>query len=116
MARVRIVDDSVWFRHIDGDEPLRQRLQSLKAGDAIDLSVDGVRGRWVRMQDGRDGRPTLGIKPVADMKDVWARWRKEPPRIVDIHLLESEDSYLTSVGALMTEWNTKEDEEAFGDL
>ena len=116
MARIRIVDDSIWAKHIEDGAALKKRIVSLKAGDELDLEVDGVVGRWERMRDGRDGRPTLGIKPLAAMREIWSLWRKQPARIVEVREVVAADSYLASVGQLMSEWDTPEDDEAYRDL
>jgi hypothetical protein len=116
MAKVKIVDDAIWVRHIEGDRTLREVVQGLVAGELIDLEVDGIAGRWVKMRDGRDGRPTSGIRPVDEMKAVWARWRQEEPRIVDVRMIAAGDGYLAALPALLSEWDSPEDDEAFRDL
>lgn len=117
MATVRISDDAIWVKHIEGSERLAQRIRTLSAGDVVELEVDGIVGRWQRMSDGRDGRPTLGIKPISHMKEVWARLRTQHTgRIVEVRETQTADSYLAAVGATLSEWDTPEDEAAYGDL
>jgi hypothetical protein len=48
-----------------------QRGLGLRGGETVDLVVDGVRGAWRKMDDGRDGRPTTGIRPIGRMQDFW---------------------------------------------
>ena len=37
----------------------------------VNLKVDGITGRWEKMADGKDGRPTNGLKPNAGAKRAW---------------------------------------------
>lgn len=116
MGKTTIKDDSIWIKHIEGDDELRQRISQLDAGDVVDLEVDGIVGRWERMRDGRDGRPTLGIKPIESMRQVWARLRKDSGRVVNIREVKTADAYLASLTPLMSEWDSPEDERAYHDL
>ncbi len=57
----------LWFRHLPG--PIGSRLATLKPGESISLMIrrtgetDQVAAtRWARMQSGRDGRPTHGVR------------------------------------------------------
>ncbi|MBI4920346.1 MAG: hypothetical protein HY834_01230 [Devosia nanyangense] len=116
MGKVRISDNSIWLKHIEADAPLRDRLTSLKAGDVVELEVAGIVGRWERMRDGSDGRPTEGIKPVEGMKRVWTQLQSERGRVVDVRQVQSADSYLAALGATLSEWDSPEDEAAYRDL
>ena len=117
MAKVRINDDAIWLKHVEGDPRLGQRIRSMAAGDVLDLEVNGVVGRWERMRDGKDGRPTFGIRPVAEMKDVWARFRRSATgSIVDVREVTTADAYLAALGPLLSEWDSPEDELAYRDL
>ena len=116
MAKVKITDNSIWLKHIEGDHPLRQRLEALRAGQVVDLEIDGVVGRWERMKDGRDGRPTPGIKPIDAMRDVWSRLQKDRGRVVELRPVQGVDRYLASLRPLLSEWDSPEDEEAYRDL
>lgn len=116
MGKVRISDDAIWVKHIEGDAGLESRLKALAANDIIDLEIDGIVGRWQRMKDGKDGRPTFGIKPIEAMRDVWARLRQQTGRVVDIREVLTADSYLASLTGLMSEWDSPQDEAAYRDL
>jgi hypothetical protein len=116
MGRVRIADNSIWLKHIEQDDPLRERLRSLRPGQTVDLEVAGVVGRWARMNDGRDGRPTEGLRPIESMKTVWTKLQKDRGKVVGVRQVTSADSYLASLGSTLDEWNSPEDEEAFRDL
>ena len=77
MGLVTIKDDVIWFSHLSGDPPLLHQLLSLPDGGGIRLVIDGVEGDWVRMAAGKDGRPTLGIRPMGTMADVWRAYYRD---------------------------------------
>lgn len=116
MASVVIRDDAIWIGHIEGNQALQERLRQLRAGDVLDLEVDGIVGTWERMRDGRDGRPTLGIKPISHMKQVWAEMRRRTGRTVHIREVATAETYLSTVSSTLDEWNSPEDEAAYADL
>lgn len=68
------------------------------------------------MKDGKDGRPTEGIRPIDRMKDVWTKMQRDRGRVVEIRQVLSADSYLAALSDTLDEWNSPEDEEAFRDL
>ena len=70
MARTAVRDVVIWVKHIHGED-VTQRVLGLQGGETLDLVVDGVRGAWRKMDDGRDGRPTTGIRPIGRMQDFW---------------------------------------------
>ncbi|HMN86556.1 MAG TPA: hypothetical protein PKA74_11275 [Bauldia sp.] len=116
MGLTTIHDDAIWARNVEGDPALSARIRALAPGEVIDLEVDGIVGRWERMRTGRDGRPTLGIKPIGEMRRVWARLRSEGRRIVPIREVLLADSYLAALAPALSEWDSPEDEAAYGDL
>lgn len=116
MGKVEVRDDAIWLKHIEGDQHLHRKIMSLPPGGIIDLEIDGIVGRWERMKDGKDGRPTLGIKPIEAMRSVWARLRHQPGRVVDIREVMTADSYLAALTPLLSEWDSPEDEMAYRDL
>lgn len=71
MGVVEIRDHSIWARHIHGDNSLKERILNLRAGARLCLAIDGVKGDWVKMDDGKDGRPTPGIKPIGETRTFW---------------------------------------------
>ncbi len=71
MSIVEVHDHVLWIKHIHGNEGLKADLHALEGGDVIELSVDGFRGYWKKMDDGRDGRPTPGIKPIGPAREHW---------------------------------------------
>jgi hypothetical protein len=116
MGHVKIKDDALWATHIEGDDRLRDRLLKLPSGASVDLEVDGIVGRWVKMKDGKDGRPTPGLRPIDRMQRVWKSFQARRGDIVTIRETRTADSYLEALRGTLSEWNSPEDEEAFRDL
>jgi hypothetical protein len=89
MAKTPVRDVVIWAKHIHGDGELLASLEALRGGDTIDLIVDGVRGVWRKMADGKDGRRTPGIRPIGAAqtfwKDLYASRRGD---VVDVELAE----------------------------
>ena len=116
MGRLKIRDDVIWISHIEGDEGLRRRVQSLGGGALIELEVGGIVGQWQKMKTGRDGRPTTAIKPVGAMREVWKQFQVRRGEIIPIRETQTADGYLASLRATLSEWDSPEDDEAFRDL
>jgi hypothetical protein len=116
MAYVEICDDAMWATRIEGGKALKDRILSLAPGEVIELEVDGIVGRWERMRNGTDGRPTKGIKPIGPMKEVWTRLQSRRGEVVEIREVRTADAYLAALSNTLSEWNSPEDEEAFRDL
>lgn len=76
-ARVEVRDNSLWVSHISGDDRLAAQLLSLKQGQSVTLSIDGVTGFWEKMKDGSNGAATPGLKPIGKMKQIWRQWYTE---------------------------------------
>lgn len=77
MALVEVRDHVVWLKHIHNDPDTVARLQSLSAGQCVELAVDGVRGWWRRMADQPSGRPTPGLTPLSQIKPFWQTLYKD---------------------------------------
>jgi hypothetical protein len=117
MGTVKVNDDAIWLKNVESDRALADRIKAMRPGDVLDLEVDGIVGRWERMRDGRDGRPTLGIKPIAGMRQVWARLRHQRRNaVVAVREVVTADSYLAALAPTLSEWNSPEDDEAYRDL
>ncbi len=114
MGMMSIVDNSIWFRHLPDD--LRAKAENLKAGERILLEIDGVTGWWERMQDGRDGRPSLGLKPVDGMREVWTHWQARRGERVSVNDPVNVERYLAALSGTLEEWDSPEDEAAYADL
>ena len=68
---VEVRDDVLWANHIHGNDPLKTEITELSAGCLIELEIDGFLGTWEKMADGKDGRPTFGIKPRGPAQTRW---------------------------------------------
>lgn len=84
VGEVEVRDNALWIRHICGDPALRERLLGLPAGMSVVLEVDGFRGRWEKMKDGTDGRPTNGLKPVGPARAQWDALQEQRGTLVRI--------------------------------
>lgn len=114
---IEIRNNAIWFKQLEAEPALHDRLSALNEGEQIVLKVDNVEGRWVRMRTGRDGRPTNGIRPVGAMATVWARLQARRGQLVRLEMPGSMcEAYLVGLDDSLDEWLTAEDEEAFGDL
>jgi len=113
---IAVHDDAIWATNVEGDPSLGERIRALAPGEMIDLEVDGIVGKWQRMRTGRDGRPAYGIRPIGDMQDVWARLRRQGKTTVAIREVAPADSYLAALAPTLSEWDSAEDEAAYGDL
>ena len=81
---VEIRDHSIWLKHIYDAEDLQKYLLNLKEKSLIELEIDGVRGHWIKMSNGKDGRPTNGIKPIGKTKSDWSKIQSRRGDIVSI--------------------------------
>lgn len=70
MAHTTVRDVVIWTKHVHGGETAR-RLSALPGEAEVTLVVDGIRGQWCKMRDGRDGRPTSGLRPVGRAQAFW---------------------------------------------
>ena len=71
MSVVEARDYALWPKHIHGNPGLRDELLALEAGALINLEVDGVVGTWVKMDDGKNGAPTPGLKALGVAREHW---------------------------------------------
>jgi hypothetical protein len=70
LAHTIVRDVVIWTKHVHGGDTAQQ-LSGLPGDAEVTLVVDGVRGRWCKMRDGRDGRPTAGLRPVGRAQSFW---------------------------------------------
>jgi len=84
MSHVEVRDHALWVKHIHGNDPLKNKILSLLQGELIQLIVDDWRGPWVKMDDGKDGRPTPGIKAVGVSRQRWLKMNDQRGTIVSI--------------------------------
>jgi len=88
-ALVEVRDAVLWCKHIRGSGVLRDSLLALPEGASVELLVDGQRGTWEKMRNGRDGRPTPGLKPHGAARADWQDLSREKRGMsVTIALLE----------------------------
>jgi hypothetical protein len=71
VATTTISDYVIWTKHIHGDAGLADDIVRLAAGEIIELRIDDVSGTWRKMDDGRDGRPTSGLRPLGRTATFW---------------------------------------------
>jgi len=71
MANATISDYVIWAKHIHDDASLTARVLGMRAGETIELEIDGERGAWRKMDNGKDGRPTPGLRPIGAAQDHW---------------------------------------------
>jgi len=90
MASTTVSDYVIWAKHIHDDPELVQRVLAKWAGETIQLEVDGVRGVWRKMDDGADGRPTPGIRPIGAAQEVWRYlYKRRRGDVVSLKVVES---------------------------
>ena len=68
---VEVRDHALWTKHIRSDDALKATINALSERSQIELEVDEFRGTWQKMDDGKDGRPTTGIRPLGSAKTHW---------------------------------------------
>jgi hypothetical protein len=89
MATTTVSDYVIWAKHIHDDPELATRVQSMWAGETIQLEVDGVRGTWRKMDDGADGRPTPGLRPLGSAQVVWrSLFKRRRGALVSLKVIE----------------------------
>ena len=84
LSIVEVRDHALWAKHIHGNERLRERIVGLSQGELIELVIDGWRGTWVKMDDGKDGRPTSGLKAVGTARQKWHGMNDQRGSVVSI--------------------------------
>ena len=62
-------DDTIWLKHVDAEPDLSALLYQLRAGTRLRLEIEGVPGEWEKMAEGKDKRPTQGLKPVGKTRE-----------------------------------------------
>ncbi|WP_374469921.1 hypothetical protein [Phenylobacterium sp.] len=87
-AEIQLRDHVIWISHIRGDDELKSWLTSVPAGALIELELDGWRAAWRKMDDGKDGRPTSGFKPVGGAEVRWNELQSERGRWMSLRLCE----------------------------
>ena len=115
-SMVPVEDVAIWFKHVR-DAGLRRKLDALSEDEMIYLEVGGVVGRWRRMRQGKNLRPTEAIKPDGSMQAIWNEWFKtRKGETIEIREVTLADDYLREGSLLFPEGTSPEDEAAFRDL
>ena len=109
-------DDAIWLKNVNADGNTEALLRQLPGGTRLKLEVEGVRGDWERMADGKDGRPTFGLKPVGKTVEFWKSMKPRRGEHLRFRVVDPRDSYLSGVQKSLSEWDSEEDELAFHDL
>jgi len=71
VGEIEVQDVVLWAGHVAGDTRLRQRISAMAPDEEIELEIDGTRGWWRKMQQGKDGRPTQGLKASSPNTRRW---------------------------------------------
>lgn len=88
MSVVEVRDYVLWPKHIHGNASLRDELLALGAGALVKLVVDGFEGTWVKMDDGKTGAPTPGLKALGSAREHWhGLFRKRRGAVVEVRKL-----------------------------
>ena len=77
MSFAEVRDHALWKDNLYGNQPLQEKIASLKDGDQIELEVDGVRGTWARITGSDNGRPRPGLKASGEALQLWLALRDE---------------------------------------
>jgi hypothetical protein len=109
-------DDAIWLKNVNADNNTIAVLRQIPAGTKLELEVEGVRGDWQRMADGKDGRPTLGLKPVGKTLEFWKSMKPRRGEYLKFKIVDPRDTYLNDIQVTLGEWDSEEDEKAFSDL
>jgi hypothetical protein len=109
-------DDAIWLKNVNADNNTIAMLRQIPAGTRLKLEVEGVRGEWQRMADGKDGRPTFGLKPVGKTLEFWKSLKSRRGEFLNFKIIDPRDTYLSDIQATLSEWSSEEDELAFNDL
>jgi hypothetical protein len=120
MAYMTIRDNALWAKHIEGDSRVVDRILGLPENAPITLLIEATPVRFCKMRDGADGRPTPGLRPAdADAKRFWDEMQARRGDRIRVDLegrAAGDDPYLASLTALLSEWDSPEDAEAYDGL
>lgn len=109
-------DDAIWLKNVLADQNTIALLRQLSAGARLKIEIEGSEWEWEKMAIGKDGRATQGLKPVGRTKAFWKSMKGRRGEHIEFKIVDPRDTYLEAVQATLSEWNSKEDEEAFHDL
>jgi hypothetical protein len=116
MGKLLNNDDVIWLKNVSADSNTLALLRQLPASAKLELDIEGFRGEWERMADGKDGRPTLGLKPVGKTLAFWKAMKTRRGDYLEFKVVDPRGTYLSDIQKTMNEWESREDELAFNDL
>ncbi len=109
-------DDVIWLKNVNADSNTIALLRQLPASTRLKLDIEGHRGDWERMANGKDGRPTLGLRPIGSTLDFWKAMKARRGDHLEFKIVDPRDTYLSDIQKSLSEWESEEDEKAFHDL
>lgn len=117
MSYITVRDDAIWARHVE-DPDVAARIRELLPNETLLLVVEGTPVRFAKMRDGKDGRPTQGVKPAdEEARRFWHAMQSRRGERVRLSLgAPADHAYLASLSALLTEWESEEDAAAYDGL
>jgi hypothetical protein len=71
VSKINARDDVIWAKHVKGSPEMVQFFNGMVQGELVALNIDGIEGYWRKMNNGKDGRPTYGLRPDGDTKAFW---------------------------------------------
>lgn len=117
---IRVLDDVIHATQVEDVPILFERIIGMRPGQSIRLVVNGIPGTWIKVSMRDAGAVRHAIAPVGVTAETWASLRSPSGRRVELHILAPEDherdDYLRLVDRLMPEWNSPDDDEAYGGL
>jgi hypothetical protein len=119
MASMIIRDDAIWAKHLSGDPELVRRIIALPEEKPLVLVIEGHPVRFLKMRNGKDGRPTHGLKPDPAFRPFWAALQERRGQPIEVRLQDATtlaDPYLASLAGLLAEWDSPEDAQAYDGL
>lgn len=120
MTYLTVRDNAVWAKHIEGDPHAVERILRLPQDSAVTLLIEGKAVRFRKMRDGADGRPTPGLRPADTVsKEFWDAMQHRRGERVAVEVADTpgpKDAHLASLSALLSEWDSPEDAEAYDRL
>jgi hypothetical protein len=109
-------DDAIWLKHVDAEPDLGALLYQLRAGTRLRLEIEGVAGDWEKMAEGKDTRPTQGLKPVGRTREFWKSMRVRRGERLRFKIVDPRDGFVEAIEKTLSEWESPEAELAFSDL
>jgi hypothetical protein len=120
MSYITVRDNALWIKHLEGDSQAVARILALPQNAPVTLVIEGTVVRFVKMRDGADGRPTPGLRPADPAsKRFWEAMQERRGETVRVDIPGDEplnDPQLASLSALLAEWESPEDAEAYDRL